>query len=348
MNAGQAGKLVSKFIDRIWPDDKAQIFEILFLAINKAWNEGAWFGMTKEGYVRVEYSKEGRYVIGPADHPILLAININGEPQDIRSHHFKFHRNGNGRIENCNGCKWETDVIDKGEVPYINEEKINLNDGFFVGVRPIGKPGPGEKIWINGVHEDGSNIFTYKKSSDKLDACGCLIDDSKIDTIRGIELDISEGYRYIKNVKFSDIKSITKTLTRTPVEVIAFDCNGKAQMMARLEPHQKRSNYRKYILPDRYCKYDSIHGLFKVAEQQEIISESDDILIKDPEALIALCKSIDLIYYKGQEDKGAGFFLQGITILEKKKREQESPDTFPIQVDFLTGTDDGTSILNYL
>lgn len=338
MNAGQAGQLVAKFIGRNWPNDREEIFEILQLGINKAWGEGKWFGMTVEGYVGLTYSSNGKYIVGPASHPILLAINIHGIPQDIRSHHFKFHRNGDGQIMDCNGCKWNTAVYDSGEFPYL-EGKININDGVFIGVRSLGVPGPDEKVWIKGSHVDGNQVFTYKNSEDKLDTCGCIVDTTKIDIINGLELDVTSDFRYIKNIRLHDIKAITKTKTRNPVEILAFDCDGNTQLLARLEPGDTESKYRRYYLPDDLCKYSSVHGLFKVAEQPNIVSDSDTLLIRHREALISLCMAINYIFYKSQQDLGAQYFLNAITALEKQKREHESPDIFPVQVDFPGGSE---------
>ena len=48
MIAEVAGQLVAKFIERSWPSDRADIYEILRLGLNKAWSEGRWLGMSKE------------------------------------------------------------------------------------------------------------------------------------------------------------------------------------------------------------------------------------------------------------------------------------------------------------
>lgn len=334
MKAEHAGKLVAPFINRQWPESKKDIYKILKLGVNKAWNEGKWLGMTQEGFVPVRTGEEGYYIIGPYDHPILLAVNTDGMPRDIRSKHFMFHRNGNGDVRDSVGCRWNRDVYDLGESPIIDNEIININDGVFVGVRAVGKPGPNEKVWINGNYKDSTKIYSYKTKEAGVDSCACTINKETIDTVTGIELDITDKFNYICNIEFGAILSISKTNTRTPIEVIAFDKNsGKGQQIAYLHPSQRYSKYRKYLLPDDLCKNKScVHALFKVRQQEDIVSDQDEIIIQNEEALICLAMSIDMIYYKGMLNEGAGMFLQAISTLDKEKREEESPEVFPVQV----------------
>jgi hypothetical protein len=349
MKAEHAGKLVSRFINRQWPESKRDIYQILKLGINKAWNEGKWLGMTQEGFVPVRHGPEGYYIIGPYDHPILLAINTEGKPQNIRSKHFMFHRNGNGDVRDRSECKWNRDIYDLGEQPILTGGTININDGVLIGVRAIGAAGPNEKIHINGSYTDDMKIYSYKLKEAGLDSCACTINKETIDTVNGIELDITSKFNYICNIEFGSISSISKTVTRTPVEVIAIDkTTGKGQQIALLQPNQRYSKYRKYLLPDDLCKNRTcVHGLFKTRQQEDIVNDQDEIIIHNEEALISLAMAIDMIYYKNQVNEGAGMFLQAISILDKEKREEESPEVFPVQIErILNG--DMPEVLNYI
>lgn len=335
MNAGQAGSFVAKFIELSWPNDRKKIFEILKLAINKAWHEGKWFGMTAEFFVQImEDQHRQPYIVGPASHPILLACNRQGVNRiDLRDQYFMFHKNGKGDIRHSAGCRWNTDVYDIGYSPILNKHNVNLKQGVLIGVRALGVPGPNEKVYINGTYPDGEKIYTYQ-NTEFGKPCGCPIDKTKIETINGISLDISTNFNYISNIKFSSISSITKTLTRTPIEIIVVDPLNNAYPIARLEPNQTASRYRQYLSPAPCGENNCIHGLFKCAQQDDIINDTDELIIKNPEALIALCKGIHNLYYTNQPDLGASYILQGVSILEKERREEEIPSEFSIQVDW--------------
>jgi len=338
MIAEIAGKTVARFIGRNWPEDADEVYEILRLGINKAWSEGKWLGMTAEFSVPVFADSCGRkYFMSPQSHPILLAINIDGKPKDIRDKYFEFHRNGMGDITNRNGCNWIGDVFDIGSVPYFDKNNINFECGVRVGVRSLGPSGLNEKIFIDGAYEDGQKVYSYSQKSYGF-TNGCNLKDLEV-TTNGIHLDINQDFNYISDVKFSNISSITKTPTKSPIEVIVIDFNNNAYPIARLEPNQTFSSYRKYLVPDHLCNCLSIHGIFKIAEQEEIKNPTDQIIISNGEALINLCKAIDMMYYKENIDGGSMYFVNGIKCLENQKREHESPTETPIQVSVLMNSD---------
>lgn len=346
MNAGLAGEKIAKFIDRSWPNDKKEIFNILRLGINKAWQQGKWIGMTAEFEVKIQKDSFGQnYIIAPPTHPILLAINVDGKPRTLRDKYFMFHRNGDGHIRNRKGCKWNQQVYDLGAVPVFNKNNINFCKGVTIGVRSIGPAGPNEKIVISGSYEDGKKIYTYEAGNFGK-ACGCESSEETVETVSGVSLDINQNFNYISNIQFTDISNIYKTVTRSPIEVIALTDDGNGYSIARLEPNQRFSKYRKYLIPDDICNQESVHGLFKISQQEEIVSLSDPLMISNEEALICFSKGIHQMYYKDQTELGAQFILQGIAILEKEKQEEESPTSFGIQVECL-GVDDLPNILRY-
>jgi len=341
MIAQVAGELVAEYIERRWPSDKEEVYKILRLGINKAWSEGKWSGMTKEMFVNVYKDEYGKnYIIGPDTHPILLALNVNGYPRTIRDNYFMFHKNGNGDVKNRPDCHWNEDVYDLGEMPYFNKDNIIFSEGVRIGVRATGKPGAGEKVYIAGSYDNGLQVVTYKKT-DTAKCCGCTVDTNTVDTVTGAEIEIGEGFTYINNIIFNDITAISKTVTRTPIEIIAIDKNGNGSLISRMNPNQRFSSYRKYMVPTHLCGRTCLHGIFKISKQEKITSDTDNIIISNEEVLIGLAKSIHNIYNKEQQEIGASYFLQAISTLDKDKREEESPSESPLQVESIYGDDLG-------
>jgi len=339
MNADYAGRLVAKFIDKQYPNDRDAIFEILRMGVNKAWQEGKWLGMTAEFFVKVKIDCTGqKYFIAPPSHPILLALNGLNQGIQIRDKHFMFHRNGYGDIRNRDGCNWSQDAYDIGSVAIADTDVIDFSIGVHVGVRALVLVGENEFVNINGTYLDDERIYTYEESKYGK-SCGCEVKDTFVDVINGIKLKVSNDFSYINNIRFKEISSITKSITKSPIEIIVIDAFNNGRRASRMEPNQRFSKYRKYLVPNELCGRESLHGLFKIGQQEEIINPTDQIMISNDEALISLAKGIHNIYYKEQQDIGANYIMQGITILEKEKREEESPDEFPIQVDVLQYSD---------
>ena len=285
--------------------------------------------------------------MGPQSHPVLLAVNVKGRPATVRDSYFMFHKNGYGDIRDTPGCTWNQDIYDIGSLPYFNKNNINFSTGLQIGVRPLGVPGQNESVYVSGTYANGNSIYTYRNAKFG-NCCGCTADPTQVDSINGVELKLKAGeFTYINNIKFTDILSISKSITRTPVEVIAIDAVGNGYLIARLEPNQRFSRYRKYLVPNDLCGSNCLHAIFKIAQQENITSGTDNIIVSNEEALISLAKSIQAIYYKEQPELGANYFLQAITCLEKEKREEESQTTSPIQVDGIYNDDLPDALKHY-
>lgn len=347
MNAETAGKKVAKFINKSWPIDDTEIFSIIKMAANKAWQEGKWFGMAAEYFCKVHTDANGiPYFLAPQSHPILLAYNQDGRPGTIRDPFFSFHRNGNGSVKDSPGCRWNKDVHDIGYIPTLIQNELDWCSGVMIGVRALGLASENEMVYIEGDQTDGNAVFTYTKKEFG-SPCGCSYkeDDGQVRTIRGTAIPIkSNEFTYIDNVKFQSVRSIVKTNTRTPVEIIAIDTNGRGHLLARMEPNQKFSRYRKYIAP-KGCG-SVIHGIFKIGQQDDITTWNDPIIISNEEALISFCLGVHHLYFKQDQNIGASYVLNGISILEKEQREEQSPSDSPVQVDTTLSTD-MPSIFNY-
>lgn len=335
MNAATAGKIIAKYVNKSWPDDRKDLFELLEMAVNRAWSEGKWLGMTREFFVSTQKHADGsNYIIAPPLYPVLLAINVDGRPAAMRSQHFIFHKNGMGDIRNGHGCNWSQDVYDIGEVSTLDDGTLACPEGFMVGVRCLGNPGEDEKVFINGSYIDGTHAYSYRIQDAVRDPqCNaCTIEASQIVTDAAIPIDIQKGFNYICNIRFGDVYSIHKTPSRCPVEILAIRPDNSAFVLARMEPGQTKSAYRRYLLPDFLCR-PCVHGLFKVRKQPEIHSDTDEIIIDDKEVLISLAMGTYNLLSKQAPDIGAGYISNGVTLLEKQKRETESPEQFPIQMD---------------
>lgn len=333
MNAEIACKLIAKHIDKRYPADREQVREILRMALNRAWAEGKWFGMTAEMTVPVLRDSMGQdFIVGPTSHPILLAINTLSPGSVIRDKYFQFHRNGNGRIRNSASCSWSEDVFALDPSPVLDRNNI-ICEGVRIGVRAVGRVGPNERVWVNGEHTDGNRVFTYTKSTYGT-TCGCKVENTEVDTVNGMSLAVKAGeFHYLSDICFNKILSITKTPTLSPIEIIALTADNQGHLIARMEPNHRFSSYRKYLVPNNLCHKRSLHAIFKIGQQELITSDTDPIMISNEEALIGLAKGINLIYHKEQQEAGAGYILNAIALLDKEKREEESPSQSPVQVD---------------
>lgn len=336
MIASVAGKLISKFVEKSWPNDKDEVYEILKLAVNKAWQEGKWYGMTAEYSVPVIHDRTGgSYVIAPKDYPTLLAISIDGQSENIRDNYFTFHRNGNGTINN-ERCTWQQNIVDHGRTPILNKHNINFECGVMIGVRALGPIGKDEKVWVSGKNKEGKPALSYKNKLVTSTSCStsCATvstGNTNVEIINGAEIKVIEGFHYINNIKFFDISSIHKTITTSPIEVVSIDHNNNARVIAVLQPGEIESKYRKYLIPSNCPSH--VRGLFKIAQQENITSDTDVLIIDNEEAIISLAKGIYSMYYKENMESGAIQIINGISILEKVRREEESPTVFPLQVD---------------
>jgi len=345
LTAKQGAQLIAPHVEKSWPEHKSDLYRILRLALNYAWNEGKWYGMSREYFVAVKTGDPHDYFIGPNGFDVLMAVNASGTPRLTRGVEFQFHKNGYGSITKEGDCAWFEDVMDCGEGPLLQQ----LNIESMIGVRSLGPETGNVSVKIRGRYADGNPVYTFV--ADKINSqetCGCISstnDEDIIKTIDGLEIPITEKFTYISNICFKSIESITKDVTVNPVEVIAINGNGEGKMLARLEPYEVNSRYRKYIAPVGAICNGSVHALFKISPQAEINNESQPLIISNEEAIIALAMGIHKVYYTQEQTVGQNFLLRGINALEKQKREEEVNSNSPIQVTGL-GVDDIPEIFN--
>lgn len=333
MNAGQAFTLVSDFIGAD-ENSKGRVWRTLKLALNHAWGKGKWWGMTADFQCKVFTDPKGSpYIFAPPGYDTLLGVNYDGESRIMRDAYFMFHKNGPGDIKGHNYCHWNRDVYDVGEVPTLHDINIYSACGVMVGVRSIGTPGEDEYVTINGLTSFNNEVYTYEfKEQNKCNCIQAVTDERSpvVRTMEGLNIKVTNDFNYIDNVFFKSITHIHKTLTKCPIEVVFINSNGEAFITARLSPYDTKSSYRKYTVPKGCC--NSIHGIFKIGKQRNIVDDSQPIIIDNEEALVALSKGVDLKYNKEQIAVGDTYLASGIIALEEELREKQSPIQTPIQV----------------
>lgn len=351
MNAGQAAKLVMGFIGA---DENSitRVRQILRLACNHAWGKGKWWGMTADFHCQVflENAAGGKpYILSPTGYDTLLAINSGGKPRLLRDSYFMFHQNGPGDIKGHDYCQWNTDVYDVGNVPTLRDINNYGACGVMVGIRSLGVCGEDEFVTIQGKTEDGNHALSYEYA--EKNKCNCIQATSEdgeapaVRSIHGLRIKVTNKFEFIDNVKLTSIEAITKTITRCPIEVIVIDKNGAGYIESRMNPWDTESAYRKFYVPTS-CR-GTVHGLFKIAEQPEIVDDSQPIIISSHEALLALCKGMDLKYYKEQAGVGDKYLIDGIIALNDQVMEKKSPVETPIQVVGLYAGEDIPGIMKH-
>lgn len=334
MNAGQAFALVADFIEGD-ENSKDRVWRTMKLACNHAWGKGKWWGMTADFWCKVFTDPCGSpYIFAPPGYDTLLGVNYDGKSRIMRDVYFMFHKNGPGDIKDHNYCQWNRDVYDAGEVPTLHDINIYSKcGGVMIGIRSIGTPGEDEYVSIIGKTDNQNEVYTYEfKEKNKCNCVQAVEDENSpvVRTVQGLRIKVSDKFEYVDNVFFKDITHIYKTITKCPIEVIFINSQGEAFVTARISPYDTKSSYRKYTVPNGCC--GSIHGVFKIAKQRNILDDSQPIIIDNEEALVALCKGINLKYNKEQAAAGEAYLASGVIALEEELREKQSPIQTPIQV----------------
>jgi hypothetical protein len=229
--------------------------------------------------------------------------------------------------------------MDCGQQPVIEQPNIKLRGPVTIGFRSLSGESQTAEININGATTLGaSKLITYQaiqQASSKV--CGCqqiaAADEIKTDTIYGAAFRISKDFTYIDNLCFESIESINKSITNGPVEVVAIHKDGTGYLLARLEAHETTSRYRKYLVPNGCNCKQTIHGSFKISQQENIVYGSQPLIIENEEAIISLAMGIYKQYYTNELNEAKFFISEGLSALDKEKREEDSPNVFPVQID---------------
>jgi hypothetical protein len=252
------------------------------------------------------------------------------------------------------GRKLNTDVFDLGESPVIFQP--TKQDGCYcicddreAKVVSVAVPGctyynSSVSTIVSGLDCNGKQIYSYEKTDEtgKTETCQCDEKTSQegINVLRGVKYPISSNPVMYKGVTFSTIDNIIKEPTVVPVEYRFVDRHGRAYLMARLEPHQIISRYRRYRLPQSCCKKKCILGLFKVSKPDRIIDRNQVMLSSNEQAIISMAIGMDEKYNNKDMNKGLAYIAEGIGHLNAELRESQSASQQPpLQVDMYDSYD---------
>lgn len=353
MTVEEAAQYIAPFVKLTWPKDRDRLYNILHLAQSRAWKEGKWYGMTREYSV---YAAEDNTVITPPGYDVLLKVNLNTAPVSLRDQHFQFHRNGNGSVTECCGKNWTSSVYDLGPSPVLFQpyKDTTCPDCYDdtpcvrIGVKSLGcetdasititgfYPNACMELCKKNEHGQQARVYTYEKTTKAgtTEICGCGKEeeggeDKKVKNGATIPLTAEIS---LLDIYWGRIESIAKTVTKAPVEVYAFYGDSQVKLIARLEPWQTQTHYKKYKLPEQCSGAPCIHGLFKMSQPERINNDSQLMIISEDEALLLLAKGINMTYYEDDDVNGERFILRGIKALEDQLTEQSTSAEIPIQV----------------
>lgn len=363
LSAEKAGRLISPYVGLDpFDNNKERVYKILTLVNDKIWNEGSWWGMNAEFFVKTRKGPNGEnYIVCPPNYDILKVVNINSKPVLPRDNWFQFHKNASGTINTKCG-NWTDSVVDMGEFPVINDIWNCTNNRppkILIGGCLTGKESASDAMLrIQGEWDRGGEVFTYEKEKLPDNRIEFLNEEEKYSPVFGAKIALNDKIRFIENIWWRRISSIHKNITANPVEVYAFHTDQTLQLLATIPPHATESKHRRYLVPDDACKKSCscskscdcapvVHAIFKVSEPEEIVYDTQPIYTTSREALISLAIGIDEFFTRKEPNKSVPFTLNGIKSLDDHNREKQSEDINPIQV---VGSymDDVPNILRYL
>jgi hypothetical protein len=327
-------KSVSRFINKSWPEDREDLFDILSLAESYFWISGLYQGSTI--YATVKNNKG--VIVTPHGYSILEGVAVNKRPSVIRDKNSYFHVNGPGpigkdAIDSCH-CRGELSntVYDLGEFPTL---KV-LDKNFKISVEPAAcETG---SVFISGMNDCGNAIYTYCSSgysnTESDDNCFCGEDDvaekieSGMDVIEGVDYSLKKKTMY-ENLTFSQITGITKTQTLAPVNIYAVYEDGTKELISRMEPFQTESIYRLYQIENEDA---DIVGLFRRSKPSKIKSDTRRFLVDSDIATLTMVEGVYTKHYTEDQQKGAALIADAIAILKESFRSSQSNYKAEIQV----------------
>lgn len=349
--AEKAAKVIAEYVGAIWPENQDKLFKLLTLVNKRIWKEGTWWGMNAEFFVKSRIGPQGEYYITcPPGYDILKAVNIDGNPTMQRDAYFQFHKNAYGSIEkNCGN--WTQAVVDLGEHATINEISVGTKrpEKILIGACLTGKEtgtSPVKFVRIDGEWDRDGKVWTYEKKTWSERRIAGLNEPELYDPIYGAKIALNDTIRFVENIYWKSIRSITKDITVNPVEVYAIHADQTLQLLTVMEPHETMSKNRRYLIPDscvkRTCTCTSstatcncvpiVHGIFKVSEPGAVAHNTQPIYTSDDEALISLAIAMKSLYTDRKPDEAVPYLLNGVKSLEDNNRENQSNDQQTIQV----------------
>lgn len=337
---------IASSIGLCWPNDESRIFENLTHVQNEIWKSGKFFGSTKFFDCKVLPNNQ---IITPHGYGIMLGIDINGKPKEMKDEFFLFHKNGPGDINRFRGeCEnFNDDIYYLGNSPVLIQPTDESCRQFRLDCEPkkiivrceCANDPPYKRTVISGLGVDGKPIYTYKAtdpSTEQETVCQCTsnnpVELQAVQAVQGVEYQIS-SYSLAANILFSKIDNIIKEVTSVPVEYWMVDQNGIGTLIARLEPWQILSNYQIYQIPKKCLRMRSVLGLFKRNKPEPVIDENQIFISSDIEAIKSLAIGIDYKYTKKNIPASLPFFQDAGSQLSAELKENRTGATQTLQVE---------------
>jgi hypothetical protein len=314
LSVREAVKTVSQFIGLDPINEEAKIFLYLEMAQKKAWKNGSYKGFLKEFDVKVENRDGRRFIKTPHGYNVLMGLNINTKPIEIKDSYFQFHHNSQGSLTNERMMSFVNFGLAYREYPTLQGPQILSSKKPFK-VIAIARGNEEGYTTISGNDYDGNPVYS-------------TFEDSRV---HGVKLKLEKDVAKKLEVWFGDISAIQKDETNRPVDYYAVDDCDNVVHISRIEPHQTRSLYRIYHIPQNCGCRDTVHALFKISEPDPISSLDQRLIIDDMEALLSLVIGLDKSFDKKEIQEGEAFLAKGIISLDAETQGASSPTVQPIQ-----------------
>lgn len=345
ITVGKLAESIAPLINLSWPNDRDKIFNNLSLVEKQIWASGKFHESTRWFHVNVDKDNS---IITPHGYNVLLAVDVNKKPQQIRDQYFLFHKNGPGDVTQDFLRRFDTNVYDLGSTPVLFQPTDDICKCKCVDKQPkllsvkadcsnyiensIGTR-------VSGLDKEGRNIWTYKAIDNKTNEetlCCCTEEKSQEGfegVIEGVRYPISSRGVMYKNILFSQIRGIVKEPTKVPIEYYAVHpVTNTGVLIARLEPNQIFSRYRKYMLSDKCKNFHCVLGLFKKSEPDPIITDEQTFISSNILAINSLAIAMDYKYEKKNMQAALPYLQDAAVQLNAEVREHNSGSTNSIQV----------------
>lgn len=342
ITAKKVAEQIASFVGLSWPNDEERIYSILSLVNSIIWKSGKFNGSTKYFYVK---TRSDNTIITPHGYNVLLGLNIDFKPVDIRESYFLFHKNGPTELPFVE-TGFDPAVYYLGDSPvfqninnfWCSPCKTNEKSCYNLTVKGLNcgtvKSPPFTVIRANDAK--GNNIYSYFKGKKKDPICVCenKTENYGIEYINGIRFPITGKCVTYHKISISEITSITKEPSLTPVEYYVSEVgSNKGTMVARLEPYETEARYKTYQISKSKCKANCILGLFKISEPQQIVDGEQPFLTNDIESIILIAKGVDKKFFQDDIQRGDKFITDGIISLSKHLRENTPNSVNRLQID---------------
>lgn len=309
----EAVKRIAGFVGLDPTNDQDRLFFYLEMAQKKAWKNGAYKGFLKEFDVNVTEHNGHRYIQTPHGYNVLMGININSKPNQIKDSYFQFHHNSYGSLSEERMLSFVDFTLSYREYPTLRGPQLLSSKVPFKIASTARSNESNSYTTVSGNDPNGNPIYSNNGNT------------------HGVKVLLEKDKAKLLEIWFSEVTAIQKDVTNGPVEYFSVDANNNAELIARIEPHQSRSLYRIYHVPQSCCRDNTLHCLFKISEPDPIVSLEQRLIIDDMESLLSLVIGMDASFDKKDIQGGEAFLAKGIIGLDSENEAGKSPTVQPIQ-----------------